>query len=140
MVIEPHSHFHFTWVLPRFCVVPRHEHKAFIPYSPYLADIPTGSVRWIQDRVELVERKFVQLKDSASIVPYDFLIMATGSGAGNGLDGLPSRVDSDSKTGAISLLRAMQKNIANAEKLVVEGGASGVELASDTKEYTLTKK
>ena len=36
VVVEPNSHFQFTWVLPRFSVVPGHDHKAFIPYGGYV--------------------------------------------------------------------------------------------------------
>ena len=39
-VIERNSHFQLTSVLPRFCVVEGHEHKAFIRYGPYLAKAP----------------------------------------------------------------------------------------------------
>ncbi|KAF4303657.1 hypothetical protein GTA08_BOTSDO08145 [Botryosphaeria dothidea] len=33
VVVEPCSHFHFTWALPRYAVVPGHEAHAFIPYG-----------------------------------------------------------------------------------------------------------
>lgn len=40
-VVEKNSHLQLTWMLPRFCAVPGHEHKAFIPYGPYLARAQT---------------------------------------------------------------------------------------------------
>jgi NADH dehydrogenase FAD-containing subunit len=127
VVIEPHSHFNFTWVFPRFCVTKDHEHKAFIPYGKY---IPPGLVRWVQGRVETVERTLVQLANGQRI-PYEFLLVATGSGA---TDVLPSRTGVDEKIEGILLLREMQSMIERSQNLVVVGGgAAGVELAADAK-------
>ena len=131
VVIEPNSHFNFTWVLPRFCVVNGHEHKAFIPYGPYLASAPEGCVCWIKDRVTSIGRTSVKLRDSGEEVPYEFLVVATGSGDGVVL---PSRVGSDEKETGIELLRGVQSRIRDAKKVVVVGGgAAGVELATDAK-------
>lgn len=142
VIIEPHSHFHFTWVLPRFCVVPGHEQKAFIPYNKYLADVPAGRVLWVQDRVEAVGEKRLRLRSGDEGVPYDFLLIATGSDvAQSGLDGLPSRVEANTKQEAMELLRGMQERIKNTQNLiVVGGGAAGVELATDTKQTYPDKK
>jgi thioredoxin reductase len=131
VVIEPNSHFNFTWVLPRFCVVEGHEHKAFIPYTPdFFAKGPKGMVRWIRDRVVSVRRESVVLR-SGEEVPYQYLIIATGSTVA---DGLPSRVGVEDKEGGVELLRAMQSRIKVAEHVVVAGGgAAGVELATDAK-------
>ena len=127
VVIEPHSHFNFTWVFPRFCVVKDHEHKAFIPYGRY---IPAELVRWVQARVQTVESTQVRLTNGSSI-PYDFLLVATGSGAS---DGLPSRAGVNEKNDGVVLLREMQNRIESSEHLVVVGGgAAGVELAADAK-------
>ena len=140
VVIEPHSHFHFTWVLPRFCVVGEHEHKAFIPYAGYIKGASREALRWVQDRVVSVTRKAVQLQ-SGEEIPYKYLVVATGSrlpqerrednGTGNSL---PSRVDVDGKEDGIQMLKDMQLRIRDARNLVVVGGgAAGVELATDAK-------
>ncbi|KAL1958743.1 hypothetical protein VTO42DRAFT_3862 [Malbranchea cinnamomea] len=130
VVIEPNSHFNFTWVLPRFCVVSGHEHKAFIPYGPYLSVAPEGCICWIKDRVTSIERTSVKLR-SGEEVPYDFLVVATGSGEG---EGLPSRVGSEEKRDGIELLKDVQACIRDAKTVVVVGGgAAGVELATDAK-------
>ncbi|KAK8044609.1 hypothetical protein PG993_004633 [Apiospora rasikravindrae] len=130
VIIEPHSHFHFTWVLPRCCVVDQ-EHKAFIPYGPFLKGAPEGRVRWVRDRVAKVDRDGVWLEKSREQVPYAFLVIATGAGAA---EGLPSRVAADSKAEGVALLQEMQRNIRQAHRLVVVGGgAAGVELAADAK-------
>lgn len=131
IIIEPHSHFNFTWVLPRFSVVGGHEHKAFIPYTPdFFARSPKGMVQWVRDRVTCVQKHNVVLR-SGDEIPYEFLIIATGSTVPHGL---PSRVDTEDREAGIEILRAMQARIKAATRLVVAGGgAAGVELATDAK-------
>ncbi|KAI1365111.1 hypothetical protein F5Y08DRAFT_304897 [Xylaria arbuscula] len=130
VVIEAHDHFHFTWVLPRFCVVEGHEHKAFIPYGPGLRRIPEYALRWIQGRAVGITKDSVRL-NSGEEIPYEFLVVATGAGA---TDSLPSRVPSDAKTEGIQQLKDIQLSIKEAKNLVVVGGgAAGVELATDAK-------
>jgi apoptosis-inducing factor 2 len=132
VVVEPNSHFQFTWVLPRFCVVEGHEHKAFIPYGPYLAGVVEGNVRWVRDRVTSVGEKSVRLQASGEEIPYSYLVIATGSGAG---DRLPSRVGETGKEAGLERLREIQRGIKSAKKaVIVGGGAAGVELATDTKQ------
>lgn len=136
IVVEPHSHFHFTWVLPRFCVV-NHEEKAFIPYGGLLKGVSSQRLRWVQDRVSSISKDVVTLQDAGIDIPYEFLVIATGSGA---TDGLPSRVGSDNKATGVELLQKFQGRIAQADKIVVVGGgAAGVELATDAKEKYPTK-
>ncbi|KAL7910675.1 hypothetical protein GGI35DRAFT_478096 [Trichoderma velutinum] len=131
VVIEPNSHFQFTWVLPRFCVVQGHEHKAFIPYGGYLRGAIEGSFRWVKDKVTDIDRTAVKLQDSGEVIPYDFLVIATGAGV---KDGLPSRVNATEKIEGIKLLQGMQKGIESANTVVVVGGgAAGVEVATDAK-------
>ncbi|KAK8085119.1 Fe-regulated protein 8 [Apiospora hydei] len=130
VIIEPRSHFHFTWVLPRFCVVGQ-EHKAFIPYGPFLKGVPEGRVRWVRDQVAKVDRDRVWLEKSREQIPYAFLVIATGAGAAVRL---PSRVAANTKNEGVALLQDMQRNIKEAQHLVVVGGgAAGVELAADAK-------
>ncbi|KAI0205992.1 FAD/NAD(P)-binding domain-containing protein [Astrocystis sublimbata] len=132
VVVEPHDHFHFTWVLPRFSVVGGHESKAFIPYGPYLRNLPAGVLKWIRGRAVRITRDSVHLSSGVEI-PYEFLVVATGAGA---TDALPSRVGADDKLEGIAKLRCIQSKIKEAENLVVVGGgAAGVELASDAKSY-----
>ncbi|KAI0404089.1 FAD/NAD(P)-binding domain-containing protein [Xylaria palmicola] len=131
VVVEPHDHFHFTWVLPRFSVVAGHEGKAFIPYGPYLRRVPGGGVlRWVRGRAVRITESSVRL-DGGEEIPYAFLVVATGAGAA---DALPSRVDADGKAEGVARLRDMQTKIKEARNLVVVGGgAAGVELATDAK-------
>ncbi|KAI0596171.1 hypothetical protein F4775DRAFT_594603 [Biscogniauxia sp. FL1348] len=147
VVVEPHDHFHFTWVLPRFCVAADggHEHKAFIPYGPYVAAsaADAGTLAWVRGRVAAVERGAVRLEGggkNADLLPYDFLVVATGSGAADA-DALPSRVGADTKEEGVRRLREMQGRIRDAGSLVVVGGgAAGVELATDAKAKYPEKK
>ncbi|KAK4139625.1 apoptosis-inducing factor 2 [Dichotomopilus funicola] len=132
IIIEPNSHFNFTWVLPRFCVVEGHEHKAFIPYTPdFFAQAPPGMVQWVRDRVVSVGKHSVVLRDGDEIA-YEYLLIATGSTVANGL---PSRVGSESRENGIAILQATQARIKAASRVVIAGGgAAGVELATDAKE------
>ena len=131
VVIEPNTHFNFTWVLPRFCVIEGHEYKAFIPYGGYFAGVPKGAVRWIRDRVISVGRTSVTLRDGKQDIDYDFLVVATGSTVSYGL---PSRVGSEDKAEGVEFLRGVQQRVKNATRIVVAGGgAAGVEVATDAK-------
>ncbi|CAH0002555.1 unnamed protein product [Clonostachys byssicola] len=138
IVIEPSSHFVFTWVLPRYCVAKGHEHKAFVPYGGYTDAAPDGSVRWIKDRVVSITKESVELQDSKEVIPYSYLVMATGS---NVKYGLPSRVHETEKSAGMKLLQEMQQDVEKSQNLVVVGGgAAGVEVATDAKAKYPDKK
>lgn len=130
VVIEPNSHFQFTWVLPRFCVAKGHEHKAFIPYGGYL-NCPDSALCWVKDRAGGLTKTHVELQDSETKIPYDYLIIATGSAVE---EGLPSRVNATDKSEGMKRLQSVQKSIESAKNVVVVGGgAAGVEVATDAK-------
>ncbi|KAI1201165.1 hypothetical protein F5X97DRAFT_46327 [Nemania serpens] len=138
IVIEPNTHFQFSWVLPRLCVVEGHEHKAFIPYGGNVHDSPVGVLRWIRDRVVSITNKNVQLNDSGEVIGYDILVMATGSGVDKGL---PSRVNAADKRQGMELMQGMQQRIKSASTVVVVGGgAAGVEIATDAQNLYPNKK
>ncbi|KAF7547467.1 hypothetical protein G7046_g8992 [Stylonectria norvegica] len=129
IVIEPNSHFQFTWVLPRFCVVKGHEHKAFIPYGGNTKSVPKDAIRWVRDRVVSLTKTHVKLQDSNEEIPYDLMLIATGSAVE---EGLPSRTNANDKQEGMRRLQAMQLSIEKAMKIVVVGGgAAGVEVATD---------
>ncbi|KAK7432316.1 hypothetical protein QQZ08_001263 [Neonectria magnoliae] len=131
IVIEPNSHFQFTWVLPRFCVAKGHEHKAFIPYGGNLKTVPEGAIEWKRDWVVGLTKSHVTLQDSGEEIPYEYLIIATGSVVE---EGLPSRTNATDKLESMRRLREMQNNIEKANRIVVVGGgAAGVEVATDAK-------
>lgn len=134
VVIEKNSHFQLTWVLPRFSVVEGHDHKAFIPYSPYV-DGPEGSYEWIHDTVQSIIPRGQGQKGgrvdlaSGNSIEYEYLVMATGSSGE-----LPSRVGVESKKDGMNALREQRNRINTAHDIVVIGGGpAGVELAADAK-------
>ncbi|KAI9901947.1 hypothetical protein N3K66_003764 [Trichothecium roseum] len=137
IVVEPSSHFHFTWVFPRYSVLPGHEHKAFIPYDAFLSRHSSSSssssspaLRWIRDWATEITPKHVVLKGGEQI-PYEYLVVATGSRVDSGL---PSRANETDKRAAMRRLRELQDGIRGAEKVVVVGaGAAGVEVAADAR-------
>lgn len=132
VVIEKNSHFQLTWVLPRFCVVEGHEHKAFIPYSPYIKG-PDGACLWIHDTVTAIQPTETggKVQVSGDWIDYEYLVIATGSSAR-----LPSRVDWDSKEEGTIALQGQQQRFKRAEDIVViGGGAAGVELTTDLKSH-----
>ncbi|TEA13367.1 Fe-regulated protein 8 [Colletotrichum sidae] len=132
IIVEPNRHWQFTWTLPRFCVVEGHEAKTFIPYGPYLPADSAAVVRWVHDRASTIGDKTVTVAGTGEEIPYSYLVIATGSGAGMSL---PSRVGSTDKATGVRLLREFQRQIKASEKLVVVGGgAAGVELATDAKD------
>ncbi|EKG18745.1 Glycoside hydrolase family 43 [Macrophomina phaseolina MS6] len=51
VIVEPRSHFHYTWGLPRYSVVPGHEEQAFIPYGGYLGAPSRRAFTWVRDKV-----------------------------------------------------------------------------------------
>lgn len=131
VIIEPNTHYQFTWTLPRFCVVEGHEDKTFIPYGHYIPERARPLVRWVHQRASAVTHDHVILHESGEEIPYEFLVIATGSGVGLQL---PSRVGATQKSTGTELLRAMQTRIKEAGRIIViGGGAAGVELASDAK-------
>lgn len=111
-------------------MVEGHEHKAFIPYDGVVKAIGPEKLRWVQDRVTRVEKGSVKLAGGEEI-DYDFLVVATGSGA---TSGLPSRVNADEKNEAVEEVREVQRRVKESRRLVVVGGgAAGVELATDAR-------
>ncbi|KAH8174961.1 pyridine nucleotide-disulfide oxidoreductase domain-containing protein [Sarocladium implicatum] len=131
VIIEPNSHFQFSWLLPRFCVVQGHEEKAFIPYGAWGKGAPEGVLQWVKNSVTFISKTHVQLEGGAEI-PYEYLLIATGSGV---KEGLPSRVNTTEKAEGMRLLQEMQKSVEAAKTVVVVGGgAAGVEVATDAKD------
>ncbi|KAL2008372.1 hypothetical protein VTN00DRAFT_8354 [Thermoascus crustaceus] len=148
VVVERNSHFQFTWVFPRFCVIRGggHERKAFVPYGPYLGGgLERGSCVWVRGSVEKIEEEKNDNQDdddgkdeekggclvlrSGEKIKYEYLVVATGSAAE-----LPSRVGKEDKADGIRLFRDMQDRIEAAKDVVVLGGGpAGVELAADAK-------
>ncbi|KAL0577690.1 hypothetical protein V5O48_004294 [Marasmius crinis-equi] len=130
------------FAFPRIGVIPSFEHKAFIPYgSAYfkavdgdvlpdsLSGRPSSAIRIHRGAVTSVEPTRVILEDGNSI-PYEFLVMATGTGRLEAMD---------KKTGT-QIARLAQGRVQKANRIVVVGGgAYGVQVATDIKTYPPTK-
>lgn len=133
VIVEKNTHLQVTWVLPRFSVVRGHEHKAFVPYGPYLSTVPRGSYEWVQDTAEQIVvgddgRGKVQLGSGAAI-DFEYLVLATGASAT-----LPSRVGVATKSEGMEMLTIEQdKLVAATDVVVLGGGPAGIELAGDAK-------
>src|SRR3569833_2989914 len=130
IAIEPRSHFHFTWALPRFRVEENHVDKAFIPYGGLLKRAGERC-RIINSRVTQISKQAVVLADGSEI-DYAYLIISTGTTSGSGLP--PSQVGADNKEEGVLNLRNIQAKTRRAKNIVVVGGgAAGVEFATDAK-------
>ncbi|CAK7266640.1 hypothetical protein SEPCBS57363_002192 [Sporothrix epigloea] len=133
VLVEKNEHFNWSFALPRFSVVPGHEKTAFMAYTRIMAKgVQRGVTRFIQGEVVSVTAdKHVQLA-SGAIVPYDILVVATGSAQRP-----PAKLlGSTHKDTACAELRTLQDRIRRARTVaVVGGGAVGIELVTDIKTY-----
>ncbi|RYP81240.1 hypothetical protein DL769_002070 [Monosporascus sp. CRB-8-3] len=128
--VEKNSHFNYSFNFPRFSVMTGHEHEAFIPYDGVARGAPAGIFRRIQDTaVGLTENQV--LLESGDKIDYAYLAIATGSS-----QPLPVQVAATERIDACYELQGVQEIIKTSHKIaVVGGGAVGVELASDIKDF-----
>jgi NADH dehydrogenase FAD-containing subunit len=128
--VEKNSHLNYVFAFPRFSVVKGHEQDAFIPYSGLSKGALEGIFHHVQDTATEVSERFVELKSGGKL-EYAYLVIATGTSSS-----LPSKVDSAESRDAQAELRGMQGKIQDAGRIaIVGGGAVGVELASDIKDF-----
>lgn len=127
VLIEKHSHYHFTWNFPRITVVEGHDNKAFVPYPEKPRMAPEGIFVFQQGTVVSIDAHKVTLEDG-STVDYEYLVIATGSQAR-----YPPELDAVvDKQDCIEYFRTQQDRIKSARNIViVGGGAAGVEIAGD---------
>ncbi|KAI1085545.1 FAD/NAD(P)-binding domain-containing protein [Whalleya microplaca] len=134
LLIEPHTHFHHLFAFPRFAILPKHEHKAFIPYTTTFASAPNPSAHAVvtarvssllPDRVVL-DREWQSVRE----IPFDHLVVATGTRLQ-----APGTMEFDDKPSSVKYLQDYQERIKQAKSvLIVGGGAVGVQMATDLKE------
>ncbi|KAA1473325.1 FAD/NAD-P-binding domain-containing protein [Dentipellis sp. KUC8613] len=130
VLIEKNSHFQHLFAFPRYAVVPGFEHHAFIPYTTMFAHLPQGAVSVVRARATEVHPDRVLL-DREDPVPYDYLVLATGTTLTP-----PGSLHTEGKADGIAYFQDHQKHVARAQNIViVGGGANGVQLATDIKEY-----
>jgi NAD(P)H-nitrite reductase large subunit len=128
VLVERHSHFHYSFALPRYSVVPGHESKAFVPYTGLVKVVPDGALQHIKAEAVSMSAENVRLSSDEE-VPFHYLALATGA-----TQPPPARLRQSERGPAIKELQYYQQMIKKAEKIAVIGaGAVGVELASDIK-------
>ncbi|KAJ5131619.1 hypothetical protein N7448_005777 [Penicillium atrosanguineum] len=135
LLIEGHSHFHHLFTFPRFAIVPGQEHKAFVPYSGIFSSLPNSASHGvIQARVLSVQSQYVELDrewQGSRQIPFDFAVIATGTRLSK-----PAAMEYDDKPSSIDYLQKHQADIKRFQSiLIVGGGAVGVQMATDLKEY-----
>lgn len=128
--IEKNSHLNYTFTFPRFSVLPGHEHKSFIPYDGLAGSAPPRILTRIQDRAVGITKTHVRLA-SGEEINYTYLAIATGSS-----QPLPAQVLATERRAACRELRGVQDLIKTSANIaIVGGGAVGVEMASDIKDF-----
>jgi NADH dehydrogenase FAD-containing subunit len=128
--IEKNSHFNYSFVFPRFSVMTQHEHTAFIPYDGVAKGAPAGILTRIQDKAIGLTGNQVQLASGRKI-DYAYVAIATGSS-----QPLPVQVAATEREDACEELQGVQETIKASHKIaVVGGGAVGVQLSSDIKDF-----
>ncbi|KAJ7707409.1 FAD/NAD-P-binding domain-containing protein [Mycena rosella] len=131
VMIEKNSHIQHLFAFPRISVVPVWEQKAFIPFTNAFNAAPPHSTSVVRGVVEKVLPDRVLLAGGEAI-PYEYLIMASGTGK------LP--MEGTTKAGGMGAKRAVQDRIREGRDVViVGGGAYGIQLAFDTKEFYPSK-
>ncbi|KAJ6089253.1 hypothetical protein N7467_004469 [Penicillium canescens] len=135
LLTETHSHFHHLFTFPRFAIVPGQEHKAFIPYSGIFKSAPNPTSHGVvQARVLSVKPTHVELDrewQGSKQIPFDYVVVATGTRLSK-----PAAMEHDDKLSSVEYLQKHQAGVKAAQSiLIVGGGAVGVQMATDLKEY-----
>ncbi|THH12756.1 hypothetical protein EW146_g7395 [Bondarzewia mesenterica] len=130
VLVEQNTHFQHLFAFPRYAVVPGYEQQAFIPYTNMFSSSPPDSTSVVNARATEIHQDGVAL-DHGERIPYEFLVMATGTRLTP-----PGTLQSKSKLEGMKYLQEHQKHVEKARRIViVGGGAVGVQMATDIKEY-----
>ncbi|KAJ7646553.1 FAD/NAD-P-binding domain-containing protein [Roridomyces roridus] len=131
IMIEKNSHMQHIFAFPRISCVPGFEHKAFVPFTDAFHETPRHSTSILQGIVTEVHPDRVVLA-SGEEIPYEYLIMATGTGK--------PPLETTTKVGSVEQVNELQNRIKESEDIVIiGGGAYGIQLAFDTKEFYPSK-
>ena len=128
--VEKNSHLNYSFNFPRFAVMTGHEGEAFIPYDGIVGAALPGILTRVQDTaVDLTDTHVVLA--SGKRIEYAYLVIATGSS-----QPLPVQVAATERGDACRELRSVQELVQASQRIaLVGGGAVGVELASDIKDF-----
>ncbi|KAF9022734.1 FAD/NAD(P)-binding domain-containing protein [Hymenopellis radicata] len=136
VLVEKNSHFQHLFAFPRISVVPGFERKAFVPFGfPSSADGTSGP-QLIRGAAERITPTSIVLAEGQE-VPYDFIILATGTSGSSalGTEGPSQFIGTDKKT-ETEKFKALQVDVEKADRVaIVGGGAYGVQVAFDVKEF-----
>lgn len=116
--------------------MPNHEHKAFIPYTGLFSSVSKDPSRHtvIQARALSVQAHHLQLDrewNGSAQIPFEYLVVATGTRLAQ-----PAGMKHDDKLSSVSYLQRHQADVKRAKSiLIVGGGAVGVQMATDLKEF-----
>ncbi|PIK42333.1 putative apoptosis-inducing factor 2, partial [Apostichopus japonicus] len=123
-VIDAREYYHYCVGGPRATVEPGFEKKMLIPYAEAWSGIyQQGKVIGVDPKEKVV------LLESGEEIPYDIVIIATGSRGP-----FPGKIKLDVKTKseAEELFRAKQNQVQSANRItIIGGGAVGVEMAAE---------
>ncbi|KAF8143359.1 hypothetical protein K438DRAFT_1736507 [Mycena galopus ATCC 62051] len=131
IMIEKNSHMQHIFAFPRISAVPGFAHKAFVPFTNAYHEAPRHSTSIIQGVATAILPDKVILA-SGKEIPYEYLVMATGTGK------LP--LEMTTKGQSVHAFKELQDRVKEAKDIViVGGGAFGIQLAFDAKEFYPTK-
>ncbi|EKM58396.1 uncharacterized protein PHACADRAFT_117301 [Phanerochaete carnosa HHB-10118-sp] len=152
VVIDRNSHANHLYVFPRYCVVPGHEFKAFIPYDRIFYKAEEGSIippkndRHLMLHATVTDLEEHSLTLSRAIpemgvmepkLTFDYLVYALGSHPPEPIDlwgsvNLGSVPYDGTKPVGMEWMKSAQKRIQEAlSVLIVGGGALGIQYATD---------
>lgn len=118
-------------------MVPGHEHKAFVPYNGFFATASRENASRhgvVQARALSIQPQYLQLDrewQGSAQLPFEYLVVATGTRLVE-----PAGMKDDDKISSVAYLQKHQAGVKQAKSVViVGGGAVGVQMATDLKEY-----
>ncbi|KIY50337.1 FAD/NAD(P)-binding domain-containing protein [Fistulina hepatica ATCC 64428] len=128
VLIEKNTHFRHLFAFPRISVVPGFTEQSCIPYTNAFHAAPPNSTSFVHAVATKILPDHVLLANGDSVL-YDYLVLATGTGS-------PGALFSYTKPLVVDWFTALQKSVENAHDIaVIGGGAFGVQLALDIREY-----
>ncbi|KZT50416.1 FAD/NAD(P)-binding domain-containing protein [Calocera cornea HHB12733] len=155
VLVEKNSHFQHLFAFPRFAVIPGYEHMAFVPYKvePFLnPNMPPGFDRGIldsitgptpADAIEIIQASATEVlpdkvllkpgegSSAPNEIPYEYLVIATGTRLPP-----PGTLHVEGKVAGTQYFQEYQEQVKNASNIaIIGGGAIGVQMTTDIKEY-----
>jgi NADH dehydrogenase FAD-containing subunit len=118
LLIEKNTHFQHLFAFPRVAIVPGFERMAFIPYTRAYNDLPNGSAQVVRARATEVRPDSVVL-DHGEPIPYDFLMLATGTKLAP-----PGTLHTADKASGMAYFQEHQQHVQRAQNIVVIGGGA----------------